>query len=92
MTDRIAVGDLVQVVWPVPKCGCTHEMGIVFRVRTIRAVSSMRCMRCNNIYVGEARGATGYGSYEFDLRRLKRIPPLEELEGERTEENLKEPA
>lgn len=28
----------------------------------------------------------------LEMTRLKRIPPLSELEGERTEETLKEPA
>jgi hypothetical protein len=30
--------------------------------------------------------------YYFPLTRLKRIPPLSELEGEKTQEDIREPA
>ena len=85
-------GDLVQVVKPVPCCGRTTPMqGHIFKVTSIDvAIPGYRCNYCAVICPAEA-SAHG-GEKPVDLSRLKRIPPLDELEGVRTEENIKEPA
>lgn len=93
MSDRlIQVGDLVQVVRPCGCCGTTQWMGDIFRVDSIES-SDDPASCCGNeedemcAFASEDEGGAG-----FPLAELKRIPPLSELEGERTEETLKEPA
>ena len=88
MSD-IKVGDLVVVVKP-RGCGCTINLGRVFRVLNF-GIWNARCSACRHIlpkiFMAEADEI-----YAFEPYRLKRIPPLEELEGKRTEEKLREPA
>ncbi len=101
MDKPIGVGDLVQVVFPPRnhECNC---LGAVFKVTRIRKntdriklgkVYKTLCRWCG--YTGSASTtktilvAEG-GKSVVALSRLKRIPPLSELEGVRTEETLKE--
>lgn len=89
----IAVGDLVQVVKPKPCCGSTASMGQIFRVANIRGGDWVLgpCWHCRaDLCVPHAQDpADGLWA---EISRLKRIPPLSELEGQRTEETRKEPA
>ena len=96
MSDKpISVGDLVQVVAP-PLCpeGRDKWLGHIFTVRSIGSASMMPRPWCS--YCGSRDHLEGDVYAEdlptrwFPLPRLKRIPPLEELEGEKREE--KEPA
>lgn len=85
----IAVGDLVQVVKPTPCCGTDIEhVGHVFRVTGFQMLGF--CKFCDFRHGHRSIRGHAHGSVRED--RLKRIPPLDELEGVKTEETLKEPA
>ena len=87
MNRPIQVGDLVVVV----RGGCADEfIGYVFSVARLLPLSSP-CMNCHTTHgypfgtpmafeLGETRG--------FELPRLKRIPPLSELESEKRDEEI----
>lgn len=94
MSEPIKVGDLVQVIRGTG-CSCDKahsSLGLIFRVERM-GLSSGQCHWCH-AYVGcenaKAAKPADYGS--FSLHRLKRIPPLSELEGVKTEEDTREPA
>ena len=87
MSRPIAVGDLVQVVYPSPCCGSLKGMGITFKFAGFGV--RQWCRFCGK---GDFEAALGYSNGGVKFVRLKRIPPLSELEGERTEESLKETA
>ena len=91
MADRpIQVGDLVVIM---RKAGCCVDLssGHIFKVSDIRTSNDpYHCARCNTTYPTQLV-ACGYEHYGIQLWRLKRIPPLEELEGLRTEESLRVP-
>ena len=90
MSNDIKVGDLVQVVKPKACCGAVTEAnGIVYEVRSISA-HSWNCTFCG-VYHQTDRADGGDG-HSLEVYRLRRIPPLSELEGQRTEEGLREPA
>ena len=89
MTDSnqrpIAVGDLVAVVRLKP---CGHgQPGFIFRVGQIRTTETGKhgCITCGaspkeNGLIAVAVGHS-HDSLSIPLWRLKRIPPLDELEG-----------
>ena len=87
MSEPIKVGDLVAVVKPSVCCGNTNRVGYVFAVRKIDPAPGW-CLYCHSTLPSE------YGSDEgwYSGTRLKRIPPLSELEGQPTQEDIKEPA
>ena len=90
--SQIKVGDLVQIVRLRDTCSCpsTH-IGTMFTVSQILH-HSMRCIKCGIVWGPVWQALDASDGLWCELWRLKRIPPLEELEGERTEESLKEPA
>ena len=89
--SQIKVGDLVQVVRGVPCCGGFNKLGVTFKVVRFLTLSGRICGWCG--VTTTRNNACGSGMVSgYDVARLKRIPPLEELEGERTEETLREPA
>ena len=95
MSDRpIQAGDLVVVVMGCDK----NAFGMIFKVREIyERHAPLPCVFCNQKHSGKYAGAErpfgGIKHYtRAPLNWLKRIPPLEELEGKRSEEKLKEPA
>ena len=98
MSEPIKVGDLVQVVRGMPCCGkITQLMGTVFKVSALVDNEGTTCITCGAIVKRiDPISVRGHPQFAFQLSRLKRIPPLSELEGERTEETLllptKEPA
>ena len=91
MSDKaISVGDLVQVV-RVDKCRCQGTLGSIFKVKAI--ISQWPFGRiCNGC--GDRRALNEpHAEDEADgtvapLWRLKRIPPLSDLEGETRKEEL----
>ena len=92
----IAVGDLVMVVKP-PLCPKNQDsaIGHIFCVDEIALSAPDRvCPSCfvRHSFLDNTLLARPAGEAGFALSRLKRIPPLDELEGQRTEEKLKEPA
>ena len=90
MSKEIRVGDLVQVVrWPC----CGARVGHVDEVMDLDSYKlASTCMYCGRVdkhpvlpIVITRRG------WIWPLEWVKRIPPLSELEGQRTEEELREP-
>jgi hypothetical protein len=89
VSEPIRNGDLVQIVRPSPCCGGGDSIGHVFEAREVGG-THVRCAACGRRTMGPSAGdASGY---YFPLTRLKRIPPLSELEGEKTQEDIREPA
>ncbi len=85
MSD-IKVGDLVVVVrWPHEHC---NSLGHILSIAAL--APSSQCRVCG--YISTETSAVTEDHWAVPLSWLKRIPPLEELEGQRTEEKLKEPA
>ena len=93
MSEPIKVGDLVVVVhWPC----CGFNLGKVATVAAIDHLNNTRCSGCGSRPLGIPNAdmvPNGIGSLACaPLAWLKRIPPLSELESERTQEDLREPA
>ena len=91
MSDRpIQVGDLVQIVRGTRCCNKPGHVGLIYTVTRMKS-SKWHCSHCNSeeseLLVAGVGHMNGY-----EMSRLKRIPPLEELEGEKTEKDLREPA
>ena len=94
MSEPIKVGDLVVVVRPsiCPEAK-RHHLGHVFTVARLGEAAMLTpypwCIHC-----GRAHDVIGLFAWDdllggaFSLLRLKRIPPLSELEGEKREEEL----
>lgn len=85
MDKPIAVGDMIVVVrWP-------HEhgnaLGHLYRVRAF--AQRCRCEDCKKMFEEPCVKVSETGS--LPISWVKRIPPLEELEGQRTEESLRQP-
>ena len=84
MTERaIVAGDLVQVVRGMPCCGHPTPMqGHIFQVTYIYTGNPMgaTCDYCDRGFKSGELLAKG-GDKPIDVVRLKRIPPLDELEG-----------
>lgn len=98
MDKPISVGDLVVVVKPKPCCGKGKPaLGFVFRVLEIRKSKGLHCSGCGKQDAEQSLIAVsgekhGKNQMVYEIYRLKRIPPLDELEGEKTQENLRVPA
>ena len=89
MSDRpIQVGDLVVVAHACCK-GSERLLGLVFKANP-PAHRPFECSDCGRLH--PAPHFTDEQGLHYASWRLKRIPPLSELEGQRTEEKLKEPA
>lgn len=89
MDKPISVGDLVVVVKPCGHCGDAKDLGLIYRVAYIwESGAPTDCCRDRTKEVC-AYPAEGLG---HALPTLKRIPPLGELEGQPTQEDMKEPA
>lgn len=89
MDKPISEGDLVVVAYPTPCCGSTYGMGWIFRAGP--KGTSYSCVKCGAslaelTFDGAPNGLMTRAS------RLKRIPPFDELEGEKTQEDIREPA
>ena len=89
MSDRpIQVGDLVVVVNTC--CPPATANGDIFRVGALFDTKTM-CQICGHrnhgLHAGLRQTSSG-----VPVPWLKRIPPLEELEGERTQKDMWEPA
>ena len=92
MSEPIREGDLVQIVRPCPYCGCADDVGLIYVVREIFDTDNPTdCC-------GDASWDTCANGYKVGddigqpLRCLKKIPPLSELEGHPTQEDIREPA
>ena len=88
MDKPISVGDLVVVTGGC--CEVAHEqIGWIRTVREIRG-NGFTCRHCKSSIQGQ--GVVFDGTWGRPMNWVKRIPPLSELEGQRTEEDLREPA
>lgn len=89
MSEPIRVGDLVQIVKPMPCCGrLGKHYGDTFTVSeiiTTRFVNA--CAYCGARYAG-TYAVDPADDLAAEVRRLKRIPPLSELESTETKEEL----
>ena len=90
MDRPIQVGDLVQVVrWPC----CDKHLGKTTDVVGFYTIEGGGAMCCGSMnYPVGAAGAILKGQFFAPISWLKRIPPLDELEGTKTDEPMKEPA
>lgn len=79
MSEPIKVGDLVVVVRLRSCCG-TGRTGTIFKVDNLYQ-GRMSCLGCTTMRDDGvlARRTGDFNGYE--ISRLKRIPPLDELEG-----------
>lgn len=96
MSEPIKPGDLVVVLRVSPSasgCGCTYaeDIGKVFRVRRVYCCDA-ECFKCGALipplWMAEERLDERGLPVTYPFSRLKRIPPLEELEGENRKEEL----
>ena len=86
MINQIEVGDLVYVIRSTP-CGCSgpsQSLGTIFRVASIDFIPTY----CTDCFapIPTSICASRYDGYWFDLIRLKKIPPLDELNSMMLEE------
>ena len=92
MSDRpIQVGDLVMVVKPTPCCKSEKAIGEIYvALESTDVAPTTRCIHCGLVEpIGDV--VMIYRQMVIERYRLKRIPPLEELEGQRTEESTRDP-
>ena len=91
MSEPISVGDLVMVV---RQLGCACDIGHTFVVERIERSPTGRlsCGFCNHPPIYSQADALRQDGGWSALAALKRIPPLSELEGQPTQEDIKEPA
>lgn len=91
MNEPIKVGDLVQIVRAKP-CGCRNGLGAIFVVSSITTGADGHVCRVCHFVWGQDRGGVsginGYFDFCIDPKRLKRIPPLDELEGEKRRDEV----
>ena len=87
MREQIQVGDLVQVVAPTHCCGDPRYLGYVYRVLSFCRQGDTYCSICGKDSPGSV-DAMDDDESGHDVRTLKRIPPLSELEGEKRDEEI----
>ena len=96
MSDRpIQAGDLVMLVRHCTPAMNNGSLGAVFVVKEIVHHQIDSCVLCGANHTGMyARPVAKYAGTHTraPLSWLKRIPPLDELEGAKTQEKLREPA
>ena len=83
MEKPISVGDLVEVVRPRGCCPEHSRFGMVFVVADIHAAEHPHAYSCAHCGapIEAARALPVDSNKWFELSRLKRIPPLGELDG-----------
>jgi hypothetical protein len=86
MSGAIGVGDLVAVVKPTPCCGNPTAVGWHFIVSGFRSNAPGQCMYCGDFQ--HKMVADGHPECAFNIDRLKRIPPLDELERTKEEKEI----
>lgn len=89
MSEPIKVGDLVQIVKPKPCCG-GGTLGFYFFVEAIEP-SDGCCTDCGAFLFDKLAALVPGEPGSVAVYRLRRVPPLSELEGERRDEKLTEP-
>ena len=92
MSELIKEGDLVMYRY---SCCLGYRDGVeIFQVGDIRdwGYPHVICHSCKSEVPTGASASRGHGEYGAPLQWLKRIPPLSELEGEKTKEDIREHA
>ena len=94
--SNIKVGDLVMVVRlrSMPcKCVSSKSLGLIFRVDSVHEWDNTKCHACGIRFDQPAVLCYPEQSISgFAKNRLKRIPPLNELEGEKEKKEIHERA
>ena len=86
----IAVGDLVIVV-KAGDCGCVGKSTGLIRTVVAFKNAAGKCTSCGHVSFGfkaELSGPAPWAEWHVAPHRLKRIPPLSELEGEKRDEEI----
>ena len=92
MSEPINVGDLAVIVKPLP-CGCSASLGLIFLVERIeRCETYGYCVYCKQKTFPAGVCVVAHGDFYTEVSRVKRIPPLDELESAKQKEDLREPA
>lgn len=87
MDKPISVGDLVVLVKPTPCCGDERNVGRFFTVLSLTKKPGFPW--CNHCAAERQTLSVQIADKGWvELYRLKRIPPLDELEGEKREEEI----
>ena len=92
MSEPIKVGDLVQIVKPSPCCGSYKNVGKIYTVAAVNATPPYtHCAGCfkprqPNGYLRLSSDSPDNGHIE--QWRVRKIPPLSELEGEKRDEEI----
>lgn len=87
MEKPISVGDLVQVVRPSFCKGGNDGLGYTFIVQGMERGGGGSCTYCRKDHDGHLMFAC-CGEYWWPLDRLKRIPPLNELDDVKRDETV----
>lgn len=81
----IKVGDLVWVA-DLPSCGCPHALGSIFHVTAFNDAPFSGCVHCGADRVPALAAWGDPSGWSVEVWRLRRIPPLEELDEVKKEE------
>lgn len=87
MSEPIKVGDLVVVVRPQVCCGSTKRLGAIFTAEYITGGANY-CANCETKFSNSVDAWQRGMEWSMPVDRLKRIPPLNELEGVDEKETL----
>jgi hypothetical protein len=84
MSEPIKTGDLVVVIKPTP-CGCKDSLGWTGCVERLGRFKA-RCSFCGAVW--ESASMLLMSSYYIHVSRVLRIPPLEELDDVKQDEEI----
>lgn len=85
MSEPIKVGDLVMIIRGNKCCGRTDSLGVTFQVTEIRhheGICKYCCAHNSGLVADSVRPTVTY------LYKLKRIPPLSELDDVKRDEEI----
>lgn len=87
MSEKISVGDLVMIVKPAHCCGYDKGLGIIFTV-TGFFDNGLICDHCKTETSNERVALVNGEWLAVHLDRVRRIPPLEELDDVKRDEEI----
>jgi hypothetical protein len=88
VNEQIQVGDLVVIAKP-RRCGCNEVLGHIFTLTNIwHDIQNMRCPTCGSPVDGTSYAWLDGMNKSCELWRLRRIPPLSELESTKHENSV----
>lgn len=91
MSEPLKIGDWVVVAYDACCANPREALGKVFQIDRFIDFSNNPCASCGEI-VPFVNAVPASGTFGYTSNRLKRLPPLAELEGEKRDEKLTEPA